>query len=70
MDKIVVMLILLIVVTFVSTMFIMWGWSLFMVPVFGMESLTFWQAFGFSLLAACFKGGTGHSKEALEKILK
>lgn len=34
--------------------FIMWGWSWFMVPVFGMEALTWGQAFGFSLLANCF----------------
>ena len=39
----------------VTSLIIMLGWSLFIIPVFGYESLTFIQAFGFSLLASAFK---------------
>lgn len=63
MDKLGMMLLLLVLVTVISSLFIMLGWYLFMVPVFGMQPLTFFQAFGFSLLAACFKGGSSMTKE-------
>ena len=39
----------------VSLLFIKIGWSLFVVPVFGLPELTWLQAFGFSLLAGCFR---------------
>ncbi len=39
----------------ISLLFIKIGWSLFVVPVFGMPELTWLQAFGFSLLAGCFR---------------
>ena len=38
-----------------SLLFIKLGWSLFVVPVFGLPELTWLQAFGFSLLAGCFR---------------
>ena len=38
-----------------SLLFIKLGWSLFIVPVFGYEELTWLQAFGFALLANCFR---------------
>lgn len=55
MEKLGIMILMLVVITLISTVFIMFGWSLFMVPVFGLKSLTFFQAFGFSLLANTFK---------------
>lgn len=49
-------LIAIIILMFLLTMvLIIWGWSLFMVPVFGMQGLTLGQAFGFTLLASAFK---------------
>lgn len=51
----VVMTIVIAAVMFgVAALFAMLGWHLFMVPVFGMSALTFWQAIGFVLLL----GGT------------
>lgn len=38
----------------IGILMIMWGWSLFMVPVFKMAPLTFSQAFGFALLSYAF----------------
>lgn len=38
-----------------SLFFIKIGWLLFVVPVFGLPELTWLQAFGFSLLAGCFR---------------
>ena len=45
-----------------SLLFIKLGWSLFIVPVFGLPELTWLQAFGFSLLAASFRS-SGLSKK-------
>jgi len=45
-----------ILIVFLITMILtMWGWSLFMVPVFGMQALTVSQAFGFVLLTNMLK---------------
>ena len=33
----------------------MWAWGWFVVPVFKMPALTFWQAFGLNILAGLFK---------------
>lgn len=41
---------------------IMWGWSLFAVPVFGMKALTFSQAFGLSLVGGAI-GKISYSKK-------
>lgn len=54
MDKILVTGAVLVVVLIITMLFIVWGWSLFMIPVFGMQPLTFSQAFGFALLAQTF----------------
>ena len=32
----------------------MWAWSHFMVPVFGLKTLTWTQAFALGLLGSCF----------------
>lgn len=58
MDKLGLTLLILVAVTVISSLFIMLGWSLFVVPVFSLKPLTFFQAFGFSLLAATFKSGS------------
>lgn len=58
MDKLAIVILVLVVVTLISTVFVMLGWSLFVVPVFGLKPLTFFQAFGFSLLANCFKSSS------------
>ena len=62
MDTILTIVIIFCVLVLISTFIIMWGWSWFMVPVFGMAPLTFTQAFGFSLLANCI-GRTGTSSK-------
>lgn len=66
MEKLGLVLLLAMVYTIISSLFIMLGWSLFVVPVFGLKSLSFIQAFGFSLLAAAFKGGSEATKELLK----
>lgn len=43
------------IVILTSLFFIKLGWSLFVVPVFGLPELTWMQALGFSFLAAAFK---------------
>lgn len=43
------------IVILISLFFIKLGWSLFVVPVFGLPELTWMQALGFSFLAAAFK---------------
>lgn len=55
MDTVLTVILVLVVAILISTVFVMIGWSLFMVPVFGMKSLTFMQALGFGFLAAAFK---------------
>lgn len=46
------------IVILISLLLIKIGWGMFMVPVFGMAELTWGQAFGFSLLASCFRGSS------------
>jgi hypothetical protein len=41
-----------------SLLFIKIGWSLFMVPVFGLAELTWLQALGFALLANTFRSSS------------
>lgn len=55
MDTILNMLLILVIAVLINTLLIMLGWSLFMVPVFGMKSLTLLEALGFAILAATFK---------------
>lgn len=59
--QIVAMLGLMFFLFCLSFIFIMIGWSLFIVPVFGLPSLTFIQAIGFALLTGAFRG-SGVSK--------
>lgn len=42
----------------VSSLFIMLGWYLFMVPVVGVKMITFWQAFGLGILSQALIKGT------------
>lgn len=46
---------LIAIVMLVSLLFIKLGWTLFIVPVFGLPDLTWVQALGFSFLAGAFK---------------
>lgn len=62
MDKMLQLILLIIVVLMIKMILIMWGWSLFMVPVFGMKALSAGEAFGFSLLASCFAGSSLSNK--------
>ena len=39
---------------------LMWGW--FMVPIFGLPGLGFWQAYGLSLIAGLFNGSAKYEK--------
>ena len=55
MDKLLGALLLFGLFVIVGLLLVKFGWSLFMTPVFGFEALTWSQAFGFSLLASCFK---------------
>ena len=47
-------IVIAIILFVICMLLIMWGWSLFMVPVFKMAPLTFSQAFGFALLGCAF----------------
>jgi len=42
----------------IGALFIMWGWSLFMVPVAEVSMITFSQAFGLAILAQTLVKGT------------
>lgn len=53
----------MIIFILLSLLFIKIGWSLFIVPVFGLPELTWMQALGFSLLASCFRGSSASSKK-------
>lgn len=59
MDKIIAVIVSALFIFFIATViglfFIKLGWSLFMVPVFGMAELSWMQALGLSLLAGAFK---------------
>ena len=46
---------LLAIFVLLSLLFIKLGWSLFVVPVFGLPELSWMQALGFSLLASAFR---------------
>ena len=54
MNQVLGLIALFIFVFMLKLIIVMWGWSLFMVPVFGMSGLSIGQAFGFTLLAHCF----------------
>ena len=55
---------LLAIFVLLSLLFIKLGWSLFVVPVFGLPELTWVQALGFSFLASAFRSnGVSKSKE-------
>ena len=54
---------LFLIIILISLFFIKIGWSLFVVPVFGLPELTWMQALGFSLLANCFRGSPASKKE-------
>ncbi len=47
-----------VVVLALHTLLVMLGWSLFMVPVFGLKSLTFVQAVGLSLVGSAFRSSS------------
>ena len=55
---------MMLIIVLLALLFIKIGWTLFMVPVFGMAELTWGQALGFSLLAAAFRGSSVKSKES------
>lgn len=48
----------LVIVMILSLIFIKIGWTLFIVPVFGLPELTWLQALGFSFLASAFKSSS------------
>lgn len=54
---------LFLIVILINLFFIKLGWSLFIVPVFGLNELTWMQALGFSFLAAAFKPSSIGSKK-------
>lgn len=62
MDSILTVVGIFLVIFFIKMLFVMWGWSLFMVPIFGLQSLSLGQAFGFTVLAQCFAGSSTTSK--------
>lgn len=70
MSKVIGLLLPILITIIVSALFIMLGWSLFVVPVFGLESLTFFQAFGFGLLASSFKNASSGDIARIKKILE
>lgn len=51
------------IVMIISLFFIKIGWSLFIVPVFGLPELTWMQALGFSFLASSFKSYNTSTKK-------
>lgn len=55
MAKLIGILTILLILFIIGPLVVMLGWYLFMVPVFGLPSLTFLQAIGFVLLAGAFK---------------
>jgi len=68
MDKLLVLMLGLVIIVLLSTLFIMLGWSLFVTPVFGLKSLSFFEAFGFSLLANCFKSSNANITKAIKEL--
>ena len=56
MDKLLMFIILIAFVVLLSAAFIMLGWQLFIVPIFGLPGLSITQAIGFSILANAFNG--------------
>lgn len=63
LSAIVGLLALMALMVVIALFFIKIGWTLFMVPVFGLAELTWTQALGFSLLAAAFRGSSTKAKE-------
>lgn len=61
-ESLLLVVIIATIAVLISIIFIKLGWALFMGPVFGLPELTFSQAFGFSLLASCFKVNSAISK--------
>jgi len=55
MTKILTAIVFILLFLAITVAFIMLGWSLFVVPVFGLPSLSFLQALGFALLASAFR---------------
>lgn len=51
------------IIMLLSLLLVKTGWSLFIVPVFGYQELTWMQALGFSLLAGAFKTASLNSKK-------
>lgn len=62
MEKLVAMLVmfagLLMFVIIVSLFFIKFGWALFMVPVFGLRDIGWFEALGLAMLASAFKSSS------------
>lgn len=56
MEKMLAVLFIMFILFCIGPLFIMLGWSLFMVPVFSLKSLAFSEAIGFMLMAAAFRG--------------
>ena len=53
----------IIVVTFIITLPVYWLWNWLMPELFGLHTLTFWQALGVALLSSClFKSTSSSSK--------
>lgn len=58
------LIMMLVVYVIVSLLLIKLGWSLFLVPVFGLRELAWTEALGFGLLAGAFRsGGSFKTKE-------
>lgn len=62
MNKVTLVILALLLGLIFSTISIHFGWELFVVPVFGLKSLTFQQNFGLSLLISLFRSGNNWEK--------
>ena len=58
MDKLLIIIGVVLLAIILIPLVIMWGWAWFMVPVYGMKTLAFSEAFGLFLLGACVRSGT------------
>jgi hypothetical protein len=54
---------LIIIMVLFSLIFIKLGWYFFMVPVFGLQDITWLQALGLSLLTSTFRSSNFKTKE-------
>lgn len=56
MQNLIAFILIIALVVILSALFIMFGWYLFVSPVFGLPGLSITEAIGFSILANAFNG--------------